>query len=463
MANVKGQFIPDLLLLVSGFLSPGEMKQAFTFLDELFASGGQPKQKLSKDVITAFTVWVHEFTHFVQFTTRISAADYYSFSTSLANYTIDASLKLKNVLSAEAGAFLPIHKHIFRNYSNLDEVDSISKDWLEYYFGANQVLAVGGWSPRQNQDRLLLQTLSDNNHEMFPRLKYSNDSGENIEKQLCTETVLETEAFIVSTNVLRIYFPDSYQEILAELHPTVDEHIEFALNLISSGYEILVPVMADFAMQAASFLPSYQADTKDSFQRVSIPWRFLKAMEVCRPYCGINYQDFSKHRDEILEKLSSIYSSEQEKGTITEVLALLEKHQVSGISPSLSALLRQNIGVRLEKPSWFVSPETFLPELHAKLRLPRVKFAHRGIEEGLPYLSSMGFGENSMTPAEQGELLFDSMRRWLGRQLAKSEGEYVCPDCLLDYRQQECSGSCFYSKYVYEILGFNPSEFWISN
>lgn len=460
MNSVKGQFIPDLLLLVSAFTSPGEMKDAFSYLHELFASGGKTKSKLNRDTIFAFIVWVHEFIHFIQFTTRVSGVDYYSFSTSLANYSIDSAIKLKQFLSRNILNFLPIHKHITCNYKSISEIDEISKYWLEYYLRVNRALLVGGWSPRPEQDKILWELLSSKGIDFHPTLKYQNENDEITEKKLNTETILEAEAFIVSTNILRVYFPEHNDEIISELHPNFDENIEFALNLISNGYEMLVPIMADFSMQAASFLPNFEVCSESSYQRVSVAWRFLKAMEICEQYRGINYHDFMTHNKEICEKFNKAFGNEDINNHVNDVVKLLNSFNVSGISRSLSLLLSHNIKVRLNSPNWFYAPETYLPEIHAKLHLPRVKFSHRGVNENSAYLYSMGFGEKSMSDSDQGELLFDCIRRWLGRQLSKTDGMYICPDCLLDYRQEECNNSCFYSKSVNEILKFNPVEYW---
>jgi len=466
--EAKGQFIPDLLLLQSIAYHPDELKDVWKAVEDSLSTGALPRQDWESDTLVAVGSWLHEFTHYLQFTTRIQGVEYYSLSSSLANRSLACVRELVRWSEETGEPFgLPLHNFAF-NCQRSGKDCAVIRDWFDYWFTLNTLLVMGGWSVRPSQDQRLIDFWKQKRDapQLFPSITYSKsaDGNEVSEtRDITSETVMEVEAIIVTTRILECFFPERHGEILRELHGWCDDNANVALRIMGKGLDLLVPLIADYSMQGSGLLDGErkQIDRNDfETHPFSCPWRFVAALDACERYAGISYEDFAKHSEEIGRHVADKLGTPNADEEIRVVVNRLQEQTMPGLSDAMQKFLRAGLQLRLDHKSWFMEPFSFFPDIYRSIWLPRVLFTHGGIPDGAGYVVFM-FGPRTLEPEEVGRLVNECYYRWAGRELAMREGPMVCPCCTIEARRGCCDGQCHFAKLVQENIGVDPSKYWV--
>lgn len=426
--------------------------------------GRYPRQDYDTQQLVNVAAWVHEYTHFIQFATRLQSIEYLSYADSLSTFTLKTVKEFYTAFRS-IEPFLPLHQYLFDNFDSMDQWPPILHEWMDYWIAASVPLSIGGWAPRPVQHETILELLREKYPEdIHPKFLIAAEGAEHQEVEITTERVLEAEAFLSSMLFLRGFFPERAQEVLQCLYPSFDNNIIFGLLLLEQGMEELVPFISDYSFQTHSHIDTKKKESStSSYQQYHPAWRFINSIQLLSGYAGIKFNEVEKYSAEVAKKLESEIGP---ANTEHEIIAMSEQ-LATGKHPVFrgpeAKLIAHNLGVRAKQPNWFRETVLYWGPISGSLCLPFVKPRHSGVSEGDAYVAWFGMGATALKPDEKAFLIGGIYHRWAGLELAKSKGKLVCPVCRYDYHYLEgnCSMNCHFSAIAKNAIGFHPLEHWI--
>lgn len=465
-AHVIGQYTPDLHTVFCPE-HPYTLTEAWKDIINSFYQGKLPQNSHSTETLTNLAAWIHEYTHFIQYSTRLLGLEYLTYSNVIA-LTTNKAVKSYQRTRRSNHPFLPLHKHLFEEFRTLDEWPNILKDWMGLWLKGSIHLSILGLSPMPTQHRDIHGFIEQHfPHVTRPRYvrkaEHDSNNTQEIVSDITTESVLEVEAFISSVMFMRLAFPDRTQEVISSLHPHIDADTNLALNILENGQGALVPVLSDFALQViADPEPSSISQRLENYQEYQPAFRFMHGLSALERYTGIEVHEIEKHSEDIIRLLAREVGPSGTRDDIHKAAISLTSNNDSSFSADEALFLQKNLLVRAGNPSWFFAPTIFWTDIFQNLRIPFVKCSHTRIPDGISYLSASSFGRGDTPPHEHFGLLISTYMRWCGRELHKSYGRMVCPVCFFDHHDQpgSCSMQCQFSTVARSLLGFHPIDYW---
>jgi hypothetical protein len=255
----KGAFLPELLQLHVFARDATEIQRFLQQVgDEVFApvisaaQAGLPRPTInfranaySLSEVVAIASLLHEYVHYLQYTTRGLGLLFYEgryqrylWTRSCLQELADLKVTLRFPLIAwfeDAGSSAP----------------APLAEWRKGWGGYQAAIATNGLGPpvgwEEAFNEFVRREFAEN---WFPMTALKEPNGTVLPVELSVSRLLETEADAIVIAFLADHFPDMCAAARDELHgPPDPTRRSFALPLIHSGLTYVVPIIADYAMQ----------------------------------------------------------------------------------------------------------------------------------------------------------------------------------------------------------------------
>jgi hypothetical protein len=454
----KGAFYPDLFCLQLYQQNPGELQDLLKEFIEVFLTyikqGNQNKLKdielklfvnYDFDSIVALGSLVHEYYHYLQYTTRTNGLLYY-------NCRYEQFLITKKYLEElkEFGEPLTIPL-TNTSLSTNKHVKEIGKKWWNMWGPYEATIISSGLGCSQNETDNFKRHVEKNlSKDWNPEIKYSNKSDESFKRECTMELLLETEAEIVTFEVLRAYFPGKWSEVMNTITGNDPSSSSLAIPLIMEGLSQLVPFLMDYTMQSPF--------VSKTGLRSQVQLFFIMLDIVRDKYKGIDIQDIIKYSKEIEDLISKETGIKKTQELITEDIEVFRKINIS--NTSIGRMLLRCIDYRKRNPNFFIAPYAFIFIILGTMPSTMWMNFNLGILDKEQHMMGLQFGHRLSNNDLDIEILRHLL--WGEHEIALRDGKYICPECEIKARYSECTGNCEFISIIKE--NFNIDLFtnkWI--
>lgn len=453
----KGAFYPELLQMQ---LYMQDFSEAQSFLHDYHedlirpaieaADHGLPlpatrfcSEKYSLAQVVAVGSLIHEYVHYLQYTTRNLGLLFYE---SRFQQYLWTHRCLRELVTQGYTPKLPLMRWFEEAGKNApDPLQQWRKEWGAYQAS----VSVSGMGPPIGwDDHFGSYVRSEWEPNWFPVLTFQDANGTEDLVEMSTALLLETEADIIMISLLEALFPDLCEPACQELlGPPDPVRSSIALPLMYGGLTHLVPVIADYSMQ----LPF------DATRTVRSPAaHFCDMLAVVKDrYAGMSLNDVCRHSGEILRRISTgvgVMSLEE------AVRRSIDKTGHNSMwKTGFGRMLLSAMRFRAENQLMFLAPVAFI--LRVLTAIPATVWVcyNTGI---LGHDASRVETFHGKLPAgaEQFDVIFLRGLLWACRELAIRPGRYVCPQCQISARWARCSGDCGFVAQCREQLGIDISQ-----
>ncbi len=449
----EGLFIPDLLLIRTAAFHPEEIWKVFRYIRKSLDANKLLEHDFEIDELTRVGGFVHEFVHYLQFTSTVQGVDYYNTSGELAVASFKCLKDLVRLSRNEGLPFgLPLDGFAGWSSENEHKCEPIEL-WYQKFFILQNIFSMGLLTSSPYTDGELLQRLKRiEDKKIFPTYTHANDNGQKTEKTFTPWAVLEAEAFVKTTQFLHSFFPDEGLQVIENLHGDVSDEINLAFSLERLGLKNLITLMVDFAMQVS---PMSMVENSGDFEEYSMTWRFFNAINACEVFAGISENDAFERRQEIVKLLRDKVGGPDITGEIEKKLHQLRNGEIKFIEKPLQKILIHNLDVRHNHHGWFVGHPALLESIVYSICLQRVLWNHYGLDENRPVLETQ-LGPEILNKDERLELFIHSNFRWAGKQIA-TRTDIICPECQIMFGYNQCDGKCNFSSILRKEVQFDTT------
>ena len=311
-------------------------------------------------VIVNSGIFVHELTHFLQFTTTKSGIRYLSAKRKMAAYvkryfdmlrlTLESHIEfpLNNYLQKKG----PLESYSFGLHFDLQKLE---EDIYLYHYSDhgiksyNAFVNVMGLNSGKNDKKYINPgiPIGEKIFQVTPQALYENEANY---QQLLATSVFDEEA---TKDVFNLLFGeiDNSNFIIDELS---------RLNIVS-----LLPVLVEIALQHDSWSLSCH-----EYEDIHPGWRFNKLLLVAlKEYQGIGWRDVHTNYENIVDLLCSRLNYENPTVVAQRIYSELSEAR-GGL---LADIIRHNLFLKIHNPSYFI--HKFNQEIVNSIRMPFVRYA----------------------------------------------------------------------------------------
>ncbi|NOZ46843.1 MAG: hypothetical protein GXO79_08670 [Chlorobi bacterium] len=453
----KGAFYPELFLIQLYYRNPREVQD---FLDmyrkdflkivdgEVIPTAGFKFNVPDYDIesVVALGSLVHEFYHYLQFTTRSLGVLYYECRYQQFLITLDFMHKIKEL--DKIPNFPLTH---FQTDSN-EKLHKLYKSWWDNWSPYQASIATGGMGDFQEEQSNFSKYIRSNLSTDFnPKFEFSNINWNGWKRDCTTSLLLETEAEIVTLEVLQYLFPDKWQEAWQKMSVNDPANCTLAEPFVTTGLSCLVPLIMDYSMQSTLF-------SKTKRNIISQSELFFSMIETIEDkYIGISHNDVMKFQNEILSSISTKLGIE----SLSEAISNKSKAFIqSGISKtSLGSMLSRTTTYRQKNSIFFTVPYPFIFIILCTIPASVWVNYNLGVLNKKQHRMDFQYGNS---PIEEFDINYIRHLLWGAREIALREDSCICPDCLIKARYENCTGDCLFNTVMTENFHFNlEKNSWI--
>jgi hypothetical protein len=458
----KGAFFPELLQLHVYARDASEIQRFLLQLhDDLFApvmraaEEGLPcpavpfrSRDYSLNEVVAIGSLIHEYVHYLQYTTRNLGLLFYE--SRYGQYQSTGSC-LKELKTLNKGLRLPLIAWFEDEGSSAPA--PLTK-WREEWGAYQAAIATIGLGPPVGWDSAFNAYVRREFHDnWFPMTRLEQHDGTVVPIELSVGRLLETEADIVVITLLGELFPEmcdaACQELLGPPDPV---QRSFALPLMYSGLTYVVPVIADYAMQ----LPFH---TNGKLRSASAVFADMLGVVKDR-YAGMSLKDTMGHRDELIKTISDDLGVMPLDVAVRTAVTNFKRGDLH--KTGFGKMLLSSMRFRSEHPLLFLAPAAFLPCVLTSLPASMWVCYNEGILDGDRSRMELFHGRGVRKGREEFEVIFLRYLLWACREIAIRPRRYICPQCQINARWPHCSGECGFVSQCEAQLGINPARVeWI--
>lgn len=451
----KGEFIPDLLTVRSYALHQRELTEVLNHTARIASTGQVIGHAFALETLVAAASWVHEYTHFLQYVTRVQGVEYFAVRQLQASATATCTRSLaRGAPSPSHRLNLPLCRFATRDAVVEDSAADAIHLWRRIWCKAQLHLAESGWEADQVHAGVLGRFLAEfRGQSLWPQVALGDVNSKTTTKDLTTGVLLEAEAWTNAFHFVRVFFPDDVVPVFNELVGWIDfENAGFGMALVHDRVDCLVPLVTDLCMQQPCFLTRGEP----SAPRKCPAWLFDSAINECRQrFAGMGYTEVLRRREEIINHLCSALGCVDPSEAIESALATIEDHRATLWDGPMKRVLKRGLEVRREHPEWFTAPLIWLPELTRQVPGLRVLWnPPTTLPDGSHFISL--WGDRFLSPEESGGLEVQRLQLWAAREIAMRSGGIICPMCMIGLGQSECNGDCFFARECRDSFGIDP-------
>jgi hypothetical protein len=427
-----------------------------------------PKEIPSQEALFSIANFIHEYTHYLQITSRLVSLSYLRTLRNQASWTLDM---VKSLMDSGCRKYvsprLPLLEWIFKNLPK-----ERSGDWIANWLGfetINRLIYGQSFYVREEQygkniDRLFKQFYEQHKKSMlelpdplFPRIRTSCLGGmSEKEEQLYPLAILENEANVNVFLFLGMWYglETSMNTLSRIFGPTFSyKNFGIAFEWIKEGIASLFPLAVDLSFQT-------WPDEGMSFKDFHPCWRFMSAWEVCLKFKGCDQNGtFLQEYDEISTlicetngwKNPSSYLKQAVDNNINSV-------DIAKGDSFLPQLLRFILQLRIKYPYWFYSPTSYVDYLLNKIPVPFVRFRK---QPGHTFWLGQQLNDKKESEYKYFDIFNEVFLMWSGREVATAK-IIRCPICEF-VNDSSCQGECIFSRWFESTWGFKHDTTTISN
>lgn len=423
-------------------------------------SNWPPKERPDDESLMAVANFIHEYTHYLQTTTRAFPIGRLSNLASQSAWTLDLVRALSDCTNHNA--FWPPHLPLAHwVWSSLPR--DLCGTWIRKWMVAettNRIFWGQSFYRREEPfgehiDDLFRQYHSTHKGSMlelpeplYPRIQGVDENGEALDEAfiLLPQDILENEANVNVFLYLWIWYDSdtAFRITKRLLGPNnTKETFGVAFAWIMQGIGSLFPLAADLAFQGRPHKGS-------SFKDIHPSWRFMQAWQSCLKfkYCDKDGSFITKYKD-----IETTICADNEWSTLEEDLRGVPEGGTDVLPLPLECvctILRHTMHLRIDHPNWFYSPTSYIDYLLHNVPVPFVRFRDYPLMTswlGPPLCSS-----DDETREFYSRLFSEVFFMWAGREVATSE-RIRCPLCEF-ISEASCTGRCMFSTWFEREWGF---------
>lgn len=453
----KGAFYPELLQ-VQLYMRDFAEVQAFLrgYHDDLIrpaieaAERGLPlpstrfrSENYSLDQVVAVGSLIHEYVHYLQYTTRNLGLLFYESRFQQYGWTRQC---LKDLVAQGHSPRLPLMKWFEEAGS---DAPAPLQQWRKEWGAYQAAVSVSGLGPPIGwDDHFGSHVRSEWQKGWFPVLTFADADGRTTQVEMTMALLLETEADTIVISLLAALFPDHCEPACQELLGTPDPaRSSIALPLMHNGLTHLIPLVADYSMQ----LPANETGTLRS-----APARFCEMLVVVKErYAGMSLQDVCRHNQEIVREISAQLEVMPLQEAVERSVETMKHTKMCGTG--FGQMLLSAMQFRAENQLLFLAPDAFIFRVLTAMPAAVWVCYNSGIK-GCDASREEIFHGRLPDGAEQFDVIFLRYLLWACREIAIRSGRYVCPQCQISARWEQCSGQCGFVAQCREQLGIDLSQ-----
>jgi len=460
-----GSFNPLSFLLRTCAVDPQTIGQYFRQNPDNKAHISIPPKK----VLIGLANLVHEYTHFLQMTTRFMALGLLGSIRQQAGWTYRLVSSLRRMRPRRYWPpQLPLLEYAFQLPR------SVAGEWISHWVGFESIhRLIWGDSVLTREDKYgrfidhhfrefygmhktdmlrLPEPLYPQIPTVFGSRSASPSTGASQEgpsRDLLPFDILENEANINAFLYLATYYgmrvaSDVFRDMFGA-SSTVGRFC-IALPWLHNGIAHLFPLAADLAFQGWSM--------KGRFENMHPSWRFLAAWEVCLAYRGCDSDGtFLRGYSDVVSDIRRKCRSPQPERFLQDTLAG-RRHPGTIVSGDwvLSSLLSRNLRHRIKRPYWFYSPVVYFDYLMRNITVPFAIFANtpKSVFELGPAVA------RDQDTELYGNLFDEVFVMWSAREIATSSS-VRCPLCEI-IGERTCTGDCSFGQWFRHKWGFSHTR-----
>jgi len=443
----KGYYYPELLAIHSYSENPSEtIAYLQTYTDKLrddftaLESGTSVKgirldgHHDDLDRAIAFGSMIHEYVHHLQYSSRSLGLLFYECRHQQSLWTHAC---LKELREQNMPPLFPLMQYV----ASMDSPNPILNRWSDGwtpYQGAIAITGMGTWldiegSFPQNFSRDWFMAMEPNDAYLkSERLSWAD--------------MLETEAEVITGDILRETFPDVYADACNALGES-----EQTLDYRERGLHRLIPLLCDYCMQSHMVMDNRPVNPRVLFDSA------IGTVE--KVYAGMEYSELIKHNAEVLDTIEKSTSLP----SLTDLLATGEDEftKLANVaSTPLGVLLKRGIQFRRSHPTWFTALPAFLMLIMHEFPIPtwyyfNSKHYNERPNEGF----FLGHLDDATLP-----VIYQRLCLWASREFALRSGPIFCPECRLNAAKTSCTGSCGFVLTCSDQFNLDPfKREWINS
>jgi hypothetical protein len=450
----KGAFYPELLQ-IQVYMQDFNEAQSFLrdYYDDLIrpaieaANQGLPcpatkfrSEKYSLAQAVAVGSLIHEYVHYLQYTTRNLGLLFYE-------SRFQQYLWTQRCLGKLMTQGYPPQLPLMMWYEQAGEnAPAPLQQWRKEWGAYQAAVSISGMGPSVGWDNHFGNYVRTKwNPNWFPTLTVKEADGMDSSVEMTTALLLETEADVIVISLLEALFPDLYEPACQELLGPPDPlRHSIALPLMHGGLTHLIPVIADYSMQ----LPF------DSTSKITSPAaRFCDMLAVVKDrYTGMSLNDVCKHNGEVVREISTslgVMSLEE------AVRRTIDKTAHNSMwKTGFGSMLLSSMQFRAKNQLFFLAPVAFIVRLLTAMPAAVWVCYNAGIKSQDASRVETFHGKLP-SGVEQFDVIFLRFLLWACREIAIRPGRYVCPQCQISARWAHCSGQCGFVTQCREQLGID--------
>lgn len=436
----KGAFYPELFQLQ---LYMEDFKEAESFLRDYYddlirpaaeaSENGLPlppirfhSEKYSLDQIIAVGSFIHEYVHYLQYTTRNLGLLFYESRYQQFLWTSHCI----NELNIQG---YPIQLPLMRWFEKGKNIPAPLQKWRSEWGAYQGAISLSGMGPVIGWDEPFGSYFrSEFEPNWLPILEFQDENGEVESVEISTSVLMETEADIITISLLEALFPDRYKEACDELiGQSISIQRSIAFPMMYHGLTHLIPIIADYSMQLTF-------DASGTIK--SSTAMFCDMLEIVRSrYAGISLDDVIRYNQEIVKEISTRLHVKPLEDAVKWSVNRTEHTNM--YKTGLGQMLISTMQFRAKHRLMFLAPVAFI--LQIITALPEVVW--------VCYNSGILGNDASCVETFHGKLIPDKKHfdviflrelLWATRELALRKGQYICPQCQINARWEKCSGQC---------------------
>lgn len=449
----KGAFYPELLQMQ---IYMQDFNEAQSFLRDYHdfiglaieaADHGLPcpttrfrSEKYSLAQVVAVGSLIHEYVHYIQYTTRNLGLFFYE---SRFQQYLWTQRCLRELETQNHPPQLPLMKWFEETG---EDAPAPLQKWRQEWGAYQAAVSVSGMGPPIGwDDHFGDYVRSEWEPNWSPTLTIKEPDGTDSSLEMSTSLLLETEADIIVISLLEALFPDLYDPACQELLGSQDPiRRSIAIPLMYGGLTHLIPVIADYSMQ----LPF------DTSGKVRSPAsRFCDMLAVVKDrYAGMSLDDICRHYGEVVREIGAALGLMSLQDAVTRSIS---KTTHNGIwKTGFGSMLLGALQFRAENQLIFLAPVAFIVRLLTAMPTPVWVCYNGGVKDNEASRIETFHGKLP-SGTEQFDVIFLRFLLWACRELAIRPGRYICPQCQISARWAQCSGQCGFIAQCREQLGID--------
>ncbi len=410
-------------------------KKLFPALEQMSRSPGKQPSEINfnppnnnLDSAVAMGALVHEYYHYLQYTTRAVGLLFYEcrYQQFLITQTC-----VNRLSTLQERLELPLIKaHDKANQKTRGVFD----DWWNVWGPYQAAISASGLGiALDEEEHFATYVRSGLSKKWNPTIEVKTEDGQSYNREVSIDLLLETEADIVTMEVLQALFPDRWTDACDVLAGNLGpESCSLAIPFLYAGLADLIPLLMDYSMQSP--MHSESGCLRSPAELFVSMFRIAKDR-----YSGMQRHDILKHRKEIEETIGA----ELGIRCPSKALSLYsEAVKNTGISKTaIGRMLLRCTKFRLDHPDYFAVPFAFIfiilvtmPSaiwVNYNLGILDIEQSRRGIRYGFLPKGREEFD------AELLRLLL-----WGAHEIAIRNEGFICPECHIKSRWPRCSGKC---------------------